>query len=313
MNKLPHFLIIGAGKSGTTSLDFYLKQHPEIFMPNIKEPNFFGYESHNKKDFKDDETRNHYANSITTMQDFLKLFEFALPGQLIGEVSNTTLYMPNAISSIKKYLKTPKFVAILRNPAERLLSRYMHLERVNKNPGKIDDIFDKSTIWWRRADLVNEGFYYQHLSKFYENFEADMIHVILYDEFKANAEAELKSLCHFLNVDDSFKFNTSTIYNKSGRVKSRMLQKLIGDNSDLFRKLKSSFPILYKSFKNNPFMKSSIESLRSKNLTKAQFPPALKNEIIQKIYIEDIKLLEPLLNKSLKHWYTNDPLKYSHK
>ncbi|MGB3615662.1 MAG: sulfotransferase, partial [Elainellaceae cyanobacterium] len=39
---LPSFLIIGAAKSGTTTLANYLRKHPECFIPQEKEPNFFG-------------------------------------------------------------------------------------------------------------------------------------------------------------------------------------------------------------------------------------------------------------------------------
>jgi hypothetical protein len=41
---MPTFLLIGAGKSGTTSIYNYLKQHPDVYMPRIKEPLFFAFE-----------------------------------------------------------------------------------------------------------------------------------------------------------------------------------------------------------------------------------------------------------------------------
>ena len=40
---LPNFLVIGAGRSGTTSLHYYLGQHPDIYLPVVKEPNFFSF------------------------------------------------------------------------------------------------------------------------------------------------------------------------------------------------------------------------------------------------------------------------------
>ena len=85
---IPDFLIIGAGKSGTTSLDNDLKQHPEIFIPKVKEPNFYGYEQAKPQDFSGSfEELNHYKQSVTDLNSYLKLFEAAKPGQLKGETS----------------------------------------------------------------------------------------------------------------------------------------------------------------------------------------------------------------------------------
>lgn len=65
LSRMPTFLVIGAGKSGTTSLHYYLDQHPEIYMCPVKEPNFFAYEKHNVSDFILPEKKNHFLQSIT--------------------------------------------------------------------------------------------------------------------------------------------------------------------------------------------------------------------------------------------------------
>jgi hypothetical protein len=101
---LPDFLIIGAGKSGTTSLDKYLKQHPEIFIPKVKEPNFYGYENTKIQDLmKQPEEWKHYQSSVTSFEDYLDLFRDAKPGQLKGETSNTYMYHAEAPLRIKFY------------------------------------------------------------------------------------------------------------------------------------------------------------------------------------------------------------------
>src|SRR5688572_28202432 len=75
---LPDFLIIGAGKSGTTSLDKYLKQHPEIFIPRVKEPNFFGYENSKIEDFEGDfQEIKHFKESVTNFDEYINLFRNA--------------------------------------------------------------------------------------------------------------------------------------------------------------------------------------------------------------------------------------------
>ena len=70
---IPDFLIIGAGKSGTTSVDKYLNQHPEIFIPKVKEPNFYGYEHTKLEDFKGDIGEIlHFKGSVRTFDEHQK-------------------------------------------------------------------------------------------------------------------------------------------------------------------------------------------------------------------------------------------------
>ncbi len=124
----PHFLVIGAGKSGTTSLHEYLKQHPQIFMAR-KEPNFFAYENLDPSTLDDPDDREHYAQSFVSPESYLNLFAEAREGQLRGEVSNTYISKDGAWANIQRRLPEVKLIAILRHPAKRLFSRYTHLLR----------------------------------------------------------------------------------------------------------------------------------------------------------------------------------------
>jgi hypothetical protein len=97
--KLPDFLIVGAGKSGTTSLYHYLRQHPQIFMPEIKEPKFFA--------FAETPTSFVYPKGTTIIWNFdeyKSLFEPAREDQKLGEASPIYLrYYEKTIENIKKY------------------------------------------------------------------------------------------------------------------------------------------------------------------------------------------------------------------
>src|SRR5687768_1784263 len=80
---IPDFLIIGAGKCGTTSLFMYLRQHPEIFLPRVKEPNFYGYENKTPGDLGEAESEiHHFMESVTDFRNYINLFKDALPGQV---------------------------------------------------------------------------------------------------------------------------------------------------------------------------------------------------------------------------------------
>ncbi|WP_296622216.1 sulfotransferase [Marivirga sp.] len=301
---LPDFLIIGAGKSGTTSVDNYLKQHPDIYISPVKEPNFFGYELNSAKDFEGSPQLNHYNSSVTNIDDYVKLFEKALPKQVKGETSNTYMYHKNAPNRIKHYMPDVKLIAILRQPAERLYSRYLHLARENKLPTQnFEDCLDKNSIWWERNDLIKEGFYGQYLSKYFELFNESQIKVFLFEELKGNPEKLHKEIFQFLGVDDEFEIDFSITYNQSGFIKNPIVDKLIGPNSFFFRGMKKIISEEnIQKIKDNKFLFKKVNDMRSKNLTKPKLTKELKHKISTDIYKEDILLLQKLINKDLSHW-----------
>ncbi len=131
---LPNFLVIGATKSGTTSLYTYLKQHPEVYMP-MKEPNFFALEGREPPFFRGPEGwKEPSQKRITDLEGYRTLFAGASGEKAMGEVSPLYLYAPQAAYRIRRYVPEAKLVAILRNPVERAYSAYMHLVREDREP-----------------------------------------------------------------------------------------------------------------------------------------------------------------------------------
>ncbi len=303
---LPDFLIIGAGKSGTTSLDNYLKQHPQIFISERKEPNFFGYELNQLTDFSVKSEIDHYKGSVTNIEEYLKLFTAANQNQLIGETSNTYMYHLTAADRIYHYNPEVKLIAILRQPAERLYSRYLHLARENELPTKdFIDCLDKNSIWWWRNDLVKEGFYGKYLKKYYDLFDKTQIKVFLFEDLKNHPEKLFKDMFEFLNVDSTFEPNLSVEYNQSGFIKNKKIDAIFGGKGILNKSIKFILPNkTISSIKSNITLQKKIQSLRNKNLHKPKFDIELKNKITNEIYLEDIKKLEKIIERDLSHWYS---------
>jgi hypothetical protein len=300
---IPDFLVIGAGKSGTTSLDNYLKQHPEIFIPEVKEPNFFGYENVSRQSLST-EDQVHYDNSVTKLSDYLALFEAATETQKLGETSNTYLYHEGAPARIRYYNPDVKLIAVLRQPAGRLYSRYLHLARENRTPTQdFADCLNPQTIWWKRNDLIKEGFYYKNLSKFYKMFPKENIKVYLYEEFNEKPEMVLRDIFTFLDVDPEFKVNSSVKFNESGFIKNDFLNKLYGQQGVLMKTVKVLLPsTILKGLKNNLFVQKQLNGLRSKNLVKPKLDPDVRYRLTNEVYGEDIKKLQDLLQRDLSHW-----------
>src|SRR3954469_9979377 len=91
---LPDFLVIGAYKAGTTSLDRYLRTHPEIFLPAVKEPSYFAFTGPN------DAGRPRPPGAVTDRGKYLALFDSVADERAIGEVSPEYLAHPDAADAI---------------------------------------------------------------------------------------------------------------------------------------------------------------------------------------------------------------------
>jgi hypothetical protein len=172
VDRLPNFLIIGAQKSGTTSLYNYLKQHPQIFMPRLKEPHFFTYEGQLPP----------HPSVVTSWQDYRALFADARDEIAVGEASPSYLHGEQAPRRIAHYFPTIKLIAILRNPADRAFSNWMH----NVSYGREELDFGQALqaeerriqegvgyLFWYRY----KGFYHRHLTRYLALFDRTQLRV----------------------------------------------------------------------------------------------------------------------------------------
>lgn len=302
---MPDFLIIGAGKSGTTSLDRYLKQHPEIFIPKLKEPNFFGYETITLADLDGDVAEiNHYQNSVTILDDYLALFHGAASHQVKGETSNTYMYHTGAPERIRHYNPAMKLIAILRQPANRLYSRYLHLARENRLPTpSFAECMDRNTIWWKRNDLIKEGFYFKNLSPFYRLFPKEQIKVYLYEELNEQPRAVLEDIFRFLGVNTAFAPDLSVRHNQSGIIRNKFLDRIYGQRGLVNLTVKTLLPDrVIDKLKNNIPLQRTLNGLRSKNLVRPKMDPAIRRRLTSEVYGQDIRRLQKLIGKDLTHW-----------
>tara|TARA_Y100001972_G_scaffold128853_1_gene192166 strand:- start:2485 stop:3417 length:933 start_codon:yes stop_codon:yes gene_type:complete len=301
--RFPDFLIIGAGKSGTTSIDKYIGTHPHIYMSERKDPGFFASEPYNLSDDMYPESVAYYQRFITNESEYLRLFSLAKPDQLTGETTTMYLYSEGSPDRIRSYIPDTKLIAVLRQPAERIFSRYLHLARENQLPtDSFEDIFDQNSKWWIRPDLINEGFYFKHLKRFYDIFPEEHIQVILYDEMKENQETMFRNLFQFLGVEEDFVPETDISYNQSGFIKNKWVNKVVGYNNPFVRILRKTSPGLLNTLKSNKAVLKGLNSIRSKNLHRPGLSVDLKKKITEEIYMKDIVQLEKLIGRDLSKW-----------
>lgn len=295
--KLPNFLIVGAAKCGTTPLYFYLKQHPDIFIPGMKECRFFS----EMPPFNGPQSEIYRKRSTHTLEEYKLLFSGVTNEKALGDASPDYLYFyEQSIKNIKKIDGSPRIIIILRNPVNRAFSNYLHLVRGGweelsfEEALELEEKIKKDNWLWVRY-YKDIGFYYQQVKAYLENFEN--VRIYLYEDFKKDNLKVIKDIFSFLNVDDSFIPDTKTKYNVSGIPKNRLLHKLI-TKSNLIKSLIG--PIVNFGISKEKRIKI-IESLGSKLLTRPEMKPETR-EYLKNLYREDILKLQELLKKDLSRW-----------
>ncbi len=213
---LPDFLIVGAAKSGTTSLYNYLKQSSDIFMCEPKEPWFFSYYNEINPTFNSPQT---LGGVYTSLEDYSELFP-ETNYKIKGDASPSYLNLyKKTIENIKyiygeDYLEL-KIIIILRDPAQRVWSMYNHFKRSFDEPLKFYEAINKEQIQSRIKNNWNPFYDYIGVSQYYNQVKAYMntfpqVKVVLFDELVEDPQSVVGELCDFLNVKKhNFKLSTS--------------------------------------------------------------------------------------------------------
>jgi hypothetical protein len=215
---LPNFLIIGQMKAGTTSLYAYLRPHPQIFMPEIKEARFFNASI-------DDPTRPSWVKKglPASLAEYEKLFDPVTDEVAIGEASPQYLQSELAAPQIKRCLPNVRLIVSLRRPSDRLYSLHLMMQRVGQENRDFATAFRED-----RGDRKREGSStYDALKRFYELFDRSHIEAIRFEDLKTQTERCVNRVYAFLGVDTQINPVPLSIHNEGGVWKSPKLGKVV--------------------------------------------------------------------------------------
>ncbi len=189
----PSFFIIGAPKSGTSSIDHYLAQHPQVKMAP-KELHFFGRDlGVRQKELTMKEYQSHFAGQ--TAKHF-------------GESSVWYLFSKNAAKEIHDFNPQAKIIAILREPIQFLESLHAQFlydgDESEKDPNKaiFKSDFGRSVNFEYRPDYFEAASFGTQLQGYYDVFPKEQLHVILFEDLKEKPEEVFDQLLDFLELDD---------------------------------------------------------------------------------------------------------------
>ena len=298
---LPNFLVIGAAKSGTSSLFNYLRQHPQIYMSPVKEPKYFAFNEGDKLCLNGPGDMAEHIEVTTNIEAYCQLFAGVTDEIAIGECSPSYLYCQGTAGRIKNLLPDIKVIAILRHPVERAYSNFLHLFSSGREPlnsfeqalnAEQERIKANWEYYWH---LKNQGFYYAQLKKYFDLFDKKQIKVYLYEYYQSEPNKFLKDIFDFLDIDSNFMPNISEKFNVNKPPKSLAFHNLVVRSNPAKSVITSLLPTKWQQ---------EIEEVLKK-LNQSNIKPKIDPQVASKLMLEyrqDIIKLQDLIQLDLSDW-----------
>ncbi len=289
--QLPNFLLVGAGKSATRSLYNYMIQHPDVFMPSLKEPQFFVAT----------EVKNRIQKWVDDFHDYKQLFAEADGKKAIGEASVMYLFFYNeAIKNIKKFLGDQiKILIILRNPVDRAYSAYnfVHVNNPDEKYSFEEALEKEDERWNNHSTLFMQyrrmGLYADAVEAYKNNFR--QVHIMWYDEFRKDPAIVLKGAFSFLGINPNVTVDYTRQWNKGGKKWRNPVLRWLFMSDNIFKGTYKIFFPKRKGVRTNEFFR---EKFMEK--TEAMDPQTRQNLV--NYFRTDIEKLQVITGKDLSSW-----------
>ena len=216
-----NFVIGGTQKGGTSALDSFLRQHPEICMPTTrKELHFFDREEENT------DYNAYHAN-----------FKPGPRHRVIGEASPIYMYWETAPTRIWKYNPKMKWILALRNPVERAFSAWNMETKRGKEKLPFAEALEEEPqrclealpLQHRVYSYVDRGFYAHQVRRLFNIFGRDNVLVLLTEELRNEHQKTLRRVFEFLGVDPSFVPPEASVFEQEyrGKIDNQLRARLI--------------------------------------------------------------------------------------
>ena len=275
---IPNFLLVGATKAATTWLYQRLNEHPEIYVPSLKEINYFSRRYDRGQEW------------------YLSFFADVAQEKAIGELSPSYFTSDETPARIKALNSDMRLIFMLRDPIQRAYSQYCMELRYNTVSEDIERELSLDSI------IVRESLYARQIAKYLELFPRENLKFIIYDEIKTDPEKVLTDLYSFLQVDSNYQ--NPAIYEQTYAKQPR--QK--------YQKLYTLLVAIYRWINNNNrWGRKILSTLKDRgfndkfhdlNSTDREYPQlsATKKQELEEFYREDTKQLAQLLDRDLTSW-----------
>lgn len=299
----PNFIVAGPPKCSSTSLHYYLGQHPDIYTSKIKETRFFSL---------------HYDKG---MQYYESFFAGATTEKAIGETTPSYSFLPFVADHIRKHYPEMKLIFCFRNPVDRAYSSWrmqegrgtetksfreaLSINQQQMADGHVSLEGDAGERLWKKSHekhkddatrlrtYIQGGMYAAMLYAYEQRFPQEQIKVIFAEDLTQNPDETLADLFQFLGVDNSFIVPNKEVVNfHYSRSVNKFANKIFGVKGT--QKMADAMP---------DFIKNKLKaSMREKQPQKLGMED---RQLVWELFKDDVTALEKKLNKDLSHWRPN--------
>jgi len=289
---LPNFFCVGAQKAGTTTLYNILKQHPDIFLPDLKETHFFFEEKQFKKGIE------FYEETY---------FSNWKGEKAVGEIEPDYMYLNFIHERIASNIgRDVKLIFLLRNPVDRAFSQYlMNVRRGFESLGFLEALklererIKKDILSYKRFGYVQRGLYYKQIKKMLDFFPFENMFFVFFEEdFIKNRESTIKALLRFLEVSDKEELNLDIKSNSASVPRFRFLTKILYSQNIVKKIGRIILPdeiVRRKLFK-------KVDNFNTVPIKKPLLVRNVRKELYTNYFKEDIDKLEKLIKRDLSGW-----------
>jgi hypothetical protein len=292
---LPNLLILGAAKSGTTSLYGILSQHPDVFMSRFKEPTFFVWEGR-KYDIVGPGVEQIGKRMVKDIDSYLRLFSDASHERIRGEASTGYLHTPGVAQRIRHRVPEAKLMAILRNPIDRAYSAFLHAQRLGLEPmSDFEQALDDEphrvrTGWIGLTTYTTVGMYAEQLERYIAIFPCQQMRIYLFEDLIRDPIGLAQDAFRYLGVDDSYEPDVSMQANRGSAARSVRL-------ASLFRMLRATS--VGQRSRLGRSVRAFIGGLNEG--PKGQLEPNVRRRLAA-VFEADVDKLSRLLGRDLSPW-----------
>ncbi|MFC1452890.1 sulfotransferase [Verrucomicrobiota bacterium] len=303
----PDFFMVGAPKCGTTALHDYLSQHPGIFMAPRRGTNHFATDLLKPGDF------------WRSGERYLRIFRGAGAAGLVGESSVYYLFSTEAAANIRSFAPEAKIVAMIRNPVEVVES--FHAQLVYDGDESITELREALAAeterragrgipehirMERRLCYREVAAFASQVERYLDVFGKQAVHVVVYDDFKADTAAAYRAVLVFLGADETFTPDLRVLNPNKG-VRSRAFHALASRPPALLRRpAKALLPVVGR-VAGRRLLQAFNRKLNTTFVPRAPMPADLRRELCRE-FAPEVERLGRLLSRDLSHWVrTGDP------
>ncbi len=302
--RVPNMFIIGAPKSGTTSMYEYLKGHPEIFLPDFKEPNYFSTELAGS-------TLGNLLVYGVHDEQYYDLFAEAGDAKVVGEGSTRYIYSQAAPRLIREVSPDARLVVMLRNPVDMIHS--LHAWRVG---AEREDLLDFEEALAADADRAQGrrlppgtrtrfgtyhdwGHYGQHLQRWFDIFGRDQLHVTIFEEMTVQPEVEFENLLRFLGVDPTYRPPSFAVHNPARAPRSRLLRRMLNTRLALWLRWRGMAMVIGEKRARAINHRFANSGLQWRTTRREAMRPEMRRQLEAEL-TPDVELLSGLLGRDMR-------------